>query len=140
MLPTVCGESPRRVLLVDDDVHSARLLGHLLWSHGTEVRYATGPVEAAAVFDEFEPDTVFSAVYVGGTRGAELLRRLSLRGRDFVGVLMTSGLERPGDPELEDYPILTRPWNLAKLARYLFILADATEQHDFAEFLDGSVD
>ena len=71
------GAAPgRKVLVVDDNVDSAKMLALMLSLDGHDVRTAFGGAEALAAVQTFTPDTVFLDIGLPGLDGYEVAKRL----------------------------------------------------------------
>jgi PAS domain S-box-containing protein len=68
--------SPRRIMLVDDNVDGAETLARLLGAHGHEVRVFHEPVAALAAVAEFRPDLAVLDIGLPVLDGYELARRM----------------------------------------------------------------
>jgi CheY-like chemotaxis protein len=69
-------DTPRRVLVIDDNVDSAEMLAEFMTMKGHDVRMAlTGP-EALLVFDRFRPDVVLLDIGLPGMNGYEVAQRI----------------------------------------------------------------
>lgn len=81
-----------RILVVEDEVHSARALDLYLTSQGHEVRLATRASEAFATVEGFEPEILLTDLVLpeelDGLEVAEILRR----DRPGLPVILMSGL------------------------------------------------
>ena len=83
-----------RVLVVDDDVASRKLMRKTLRREGFEVIEAENGEQALAVFDEQHPDIVLLDVEMPIMDGFTACEKLRLRPRaDHIPVLMVTGLE-----------------------------------------------
>ena len=74
--PSAAGGHPRRVLLVDDDPASRRLLGVSLRNAGFELSSAIDGAEALAAIEESPPEVLVLDFEMPGLDGAEVCRRL----------------------------------------------------------------
>jgi CheY-like chemotaxis protein/nitrogen-specific signal transduction histidine kinase len=77
--PPAVSASPRRVLIVDDNVDAADSLALVLRREGHDVAVAYGSLEALERFDAFSPEVVFLDIGLPGIDGYEVARRI--RGR-----------------------------------------------------------
>ncbi|MGB8169008.1 MAG: SpoIIE family protein phosphatase [Chthoniobacteraceae bacterium] len=85
---------PRKVLLVDDDETSRRLLGASLRHAGFELSSATDGAEALAAIESAPPDVLVLDFEMPGLDGAEVCRRLRASERTAVNqlpVIMLTG-------------------------------------------------
>jgi serine phosphatase RsbU (regulator of sigma subunit) len=73
---TPAAERPRRVLLVDDDAASRRLLGASLQNAGFELSAMADGAEALAAMESSPPDVLVLDFAMPGLDGAEVCRRL----------------------------------------------------------------
>ncbi len=69
-------ESPRRILIVDDNTDSARSLAMIQRRRGHEARTAFSGPDAVALAAEFLPDVVLLDIGLPGMDGLEVARRL----------------------------------------------------------------
>jgi CheY-like chemotaxis protein len=84
------GYPRRRILVVDDNVDSAKSLARLLARlYGQEVRVAHDGPEALSIADEFRPEVVLLDIGLPGMDGNEVARRLRVR-PEFEGVLIVA--------------------------------------------------
>ena len=80
----------RRLLVVDDDRLTNRVLQIRLQKKGYEVGSADGGEEALRMLDTFCPDLVFLDVSMPGVGGLEVLREVRTRELDAAVVMMTA--------------------------------------------------
>ncbi|WP_053572835.1 hybrid sensor histidine kinase/response regulator [Caballeronia cordobensis] len=78
--------TPRRVLMVDDNIDAAESLSLLLASEGHQVRSASDGFSALRVSDEFIPDAVILDIGLPDIEGDEVARRI--RKKRGVGVTL----------------------------------------------------
>jgi len=90
----------RRILLVDDDVHTLDTLAELLEAEGARVTTARGAEEALEKAREADFDLVVSDIGMPGTDGLELIARLRKlpHARRWPAIAVT-GFGRPADLE-----------------------------------------
>jgi CheY-like chemotaxis protein len=94
-------ETPRprdaRILVVDDERVNVVLLERILEQDGyRNVKSVTDPSEAAALYDQFEPDLVLLDLHLPDMPGQEVLRRLRAEPRTAqVPVVILSADARP---------------------------------------------
>ena len=62
----------RRILIVDDNIDAAEMLGQLMSIHGHVVALAYGGREALAAIENFLPDVVFLDIGMPGMDGYEV--------------------------------------------------------------------
>jgi two-component system CheB/CheR fusion protein len=74
--PAVGSPSSRRVLVVDDNLDAAEMLGMLLSLDGHDVRTASNGPEAIAVAQQFRPQVALLDIGLPGMSGYELAGRL----------------------------------------------------------------
>src|SRR5262245_55232341 len=70
------GPLPRRVLVVDDNVDAAELLGDVLRSVGHEVTVVNDPLRALNVFERFHPDVALLDIGLPVMNGYELAEKI----------------------------------------------------------------
>jgi PAS domain S-box-containing protein len=93
--------SPRRVLVVDDNVDAAETLVMLLRLDGHETRHAHSGADGLRVADEFLPDVVFLEIGMPGMSGHEVARRLRRDARfERTLLVAASGWGGDGDKRL----------------------------------------
>ena len=80
----------RRLLVVDDDPLTNRVLQLRLTKKGYQVDSAAGGEEALAMLDASRPDLVFLDVSMPGVGGLEVLQEVRARGLDAAVVMMTA--------------------------------------------------
>jgi CheY-like chemotaxis protein len=122
---------PRRVLVIDDNVHSAETLAVILRHWGYEVRVAFGGEEGLAAADEFRPETVLLDFRMPEMDGFEVARRLRTQPDQAATFIILLSGDHPSDltgGECEpDYDrFLSKPVNLGVLQRWLAREADRT--------------
>ncbi|MBA1275339.1 response regulator [Stutzerimonas azotifigens] len=110
------------VLLVDDDVEVAALVGEMLEHLGYRVTHATSATAALGTLtNECKVDIVFSDIMMpGGMNGVELAKEI--RARELgVPVLLTSGYAEVAQQSAaaEGVQILAKPYRLEELATAL---------------------
>ena len=93
-------ESPRRILLVDDNVDAADSMGQLLRVSGHEVLIAYGPIEALASAPAFAPEVAVLDIGLQSMDGYELAQELRTRlGADAPAMIALSGYGQERDRE-----------------------------------------
>lgn len=109
-----------KILVVDDEVAVAEMLGDFLTEQGYQVVMAHGGVEALAKMDLEQPQVVLLDMRMPGIDGIEVLRRI----RSFdkhVGILMISGHAdidlAKQTIELGAFDYILKPVDLAFLSR-----------------------
>ncbi|MDR7269982.1 PAS domain S-box-containing protein [Pelomonas saccharophila] len=75
-LPADLPETPRRVLLIDDNEDAAESLAMMLRADGHEVRTGFGPQDALTLAAAWRPDVVLLDIGLPGMDGYEVARRL----------------------------------------------------------------
>ncbi|MGI9321224.1 MAG: putative bifunctional diguanylate cyclase/phosphodiesterase, partial [Thiogranum sp.] len=121
-----------RVLVVDDDVASRKLMRKTLLREGFEVIEAENGAQALAVFDEQHPDIVLLDVEMPIMDGFTACEKLRRRPRaDHIPVLMVTGLEdiasvnRAYDAGATDF--ITKPINWPILGHRIRYMLRASE-------------
>lgn len=112
-----------RILVVDDDEATRRLLGLILWEEGEhEVLHAVAGEEALATVGGESPDLLILDVRLPDMEGVTLFRRVRQTG--YRGPILALTASSPSDPLLEelraesDAPsILLKPFDVDELAR-----------------------
>ena len=74
--PVRCTASPKRVLVVEDHIESARMLAFLVGQMGHKVEYAINGYVAVDIARRFRPDIVLLDLGMPGMDGFEVARRL----------------------------------------------------------------
>lgn len=108
-----------RILIVEDEVHSARALECFLTSLDHEVKVANRADQALAVAASFDPEVVLTDLLLAGDRDGIVVARELSRREPSPCVILMSGLPRP---EIEEraagqpvYGIQTKPLRLARV-------------------------
>lgn len=132
-----------RILVVDDDHLSSRMLEFLLCEQGYNVVLAEGAREALAAVEKELPQLVLLDVNLPQMNGFELFRRLRERGLDAPVIFVTAkgelddrvhGLKMGGD----DY--ITKPFQPAELvARIEAVLRRYQQAHEPARVIHAGV-
>jgi lipopolysaccharide/colanic/teichoic acid biosynthesis glycosyltransferase/CheY-like chemotaxis protein len=109
-----------RILVVDDEPTARRFVSQLLRKHGYEVRVAAGGDEAIAALQQWPPSLVLLDVYMPGTDGLTVLRRIREKEEFlYLPVLLLTGMDTLADKRLgfqvgaDDY--VTKPFNQQEL-------------------------
>ena len=84
-----------RVLVVDDDVALAEMIGIVLGSEGYEVSYCYDGAVAVDIFASVDPDLVLLDVMLPGMSGLEICRRI--RANSDVPIVMLTARSDTGD-------------------------------------------
>ena len=118
----------RQVLLVEDDLDNARLIGSWLSTLGFAVRHAITGEAALAECERDRPDVVVLDIGLPGIDGLEVLRRLRrAAGWEQLPVVVTSIVQPAGDePEL-DHQVrswLVKPFSARQLQRAVALALD----------------
>jgi PAS domain S-box-containing protein len=91
---------PRRVMIVDDHVDAAMLLGDALALAGHEVRTVNSPEDAIETVRTFHPDVAILDIGMPGMDGYELARTLRERlGDTKLKLIALTGYGQPSDRE-----------------------------------------
>jgi two-component system OmpR family response regulator/two-component system alkaline phosphatase synthesis response regulator PhoP len=126
------GESRERILVVEDDLTSARMVRDYLEAHGYAITLAATGTDGLACFEREPPDLMIVDVALPKKSGFELCRdvKQTAHGRQ-MPVLLMSAVYRDGDHAAEvvdealraqDYPV--KPFDLKELlARVRALLA-----------------
>lgn len=94
-----------RVLVVEDEVHSARALELYLSDLGYQVRTATCGEEALAAVTGFVPDVLLTDLLLAGPMdGIDVARELAGRFPDLAVILMSGLPASDLEPRLETLP------------------------------------
>ena len=126
-----------RVLVVDDDLALAEMLGIVLRNEGLEVTHVADGSEAVAAFRESRPDLVLLDVMLPGLDGMEVCRRI--RAESGVPIVMLTARTDPVDVVLgleagaDDY--VTKPFEPAILAARLRAVLRRVARHDASPVL-----
>lgn len=117
--------SQARILIVDDEDDTARVLGRALERHGCRVRRAASVDEALSLVDDWKPDLVVSDYSMPGRTGGDLLEALA----DHCPDLITSRrfVFLTGHPDLarlhaapRDLTVIAKPYRLDEV-RHLIL-------------------
>jgi len=79
-----------RVLLVDDDEITLRMLGHTLEQAGYETRAAEDGARGLEIFEDFAPDLVLCDIEMPEMNGLELLAAIRERSAEAIVVMATA--------------------------------------------------
>ena len=116
-------DTPRRVLVVDDNLDSAETLEMLLGNLGHEVRTAHDGLEGVGVAAAFQPDVVLLDIGLPKLNGYDAARRIrALRGDGVVLIAVTGwgqDEDRRRSREAGFDHHLTKPVNLGALQKLL---------------------
>jgi two-component system, OmpR family, alkaline phosphatase synthesis response regulator PhoP len=120
-----------KILVVEDDRSTARLLEFLLSREGYEVTRAKDGVRAIQVALEFAPDVILLDLYLPDMTGAEVLKRLRAEpggGNPAVIILSARSFELPPQQlaELGASATCTKPIAPSSLLRVLKEVLAAT--------------
>ncbi len=80
----------RRILVVEDDVGTSRLVGEILRSEGTKIEYASDGVDALETLRTSVPDLVVLDLALPRIDGWEILNTLQQAGREIPVVIITA--------------------------------------------------
>jgi two-component system, OmpR family, response regulator len=83
--------TPKRVLVVDDNIDAANTLEMLLRSLGHETRVVYDRPSALETLDEFRPDVVLLDIGMPGMNGFEVARHLRARKNHQVKIVAVTG-------------------------------------------------
>jgi PAS domain S-box-containing protein len=124
------GESPRRVLVVDDNVDAAQTLGLVLEQRGHTVRCVHSGHSALAALESFDPEIVLLDIGLPDIDGHEVAQRIRathggrrMRVYALTGWGQESDRKRSLDAGFDEH--LTKPVNAAQLL--CLIAADARD-------------
>jgi len=81
---------PIRMLLIEDDVESAKSMRLMLQRRGVTVRHVLSGEEAIAIFNPADFNVVVSDIRLGAMSGVEVLRALRRDHPDFPFILLTA--------------------------------------------------
>lgn len=112
---------PRRVLVVDDDVHGARALSRLLRDDGYDVEVATDGAAGVARLSAMPlPDVVVTEVTLPHANGLALARYAQAQSPAIVIVFATSSPHRTREHGLAAEPlVLAKPLDYARFRERL---------------------
>jgi CheY-like chemotaxis protein len=116
--------SGTRVLLVDEDDRSAKLLALVLRAAGAEVRAAATTAGALAVATVFEPQLVALDLVLPGSGGLALMRSLRAHPRTRDAVLVVVSALHEAHDQREAFAagcaaFLPKPIDIDEVARFL---------------------
>ena len=80
----------RRILVVEDDVGTSRLVGEILRSDGIQIEYAADGVDALETLRTSMPDLVVLDLALPRIDGWEILNTLQQAGREIPVVIITA--------------------------------------------------
>ena len=80
----------RRILVVEDDVGTSRLVGEILRSEGIQIEYASDGVDALRTLRTSVPDLVVLDLALPRIDGWEILNTLQQAGREIPVVIITA--------------------------------------------------
>jgi DNA-binding NtrC family response regulator len=101
--------APRRILVVDDEVHVLKALARMLRRAGLDVRTTTSPREALALLAEAPADVVVADFRMPEMTGSELLAEVARHHPTIRRVLLTGYADLESrDPGLA---IVSKPWD-----------------------------
>jgi CheY-like chemotaxis protein len=90
--PTSTPTSKRKVLVIDDNEDTARLLSLLLEVRGHEARAAFNGEEALAICRDFRPEAIILDLTLPDIEGFELAKRLrAIEGLEDVAIVAATG-------------------------------------------------
>lgn len=112
---------PCRILLVDDNTDTLKVLAHLLHSRGHTVHTATSVAEAQGVATNFKIDLLISDLGLPDGSGIDLMRQLRMhgisRGIAFSGYGMDSDIQKSRDAGFLAH--LTKPVDIKVLMQQI---------------------
>jgi DNA-binding NtrC family response regulator len=113
------GLTPRRILLVDDEVQVLNALGRLLRRRGFDVRTTTSPREALELLRAAPADVVIADFKMPEMTGMELLDEVHRLDPRVVRMLVTgyADLESGGGANALGVHVLAKPWDAEELVR-----------------------
>lgn len=110
-------ETPRRILVVDDEPQITRVLRTSLSSQGYDIRVANEGETALEIMKDWSPDLVITDLAMPNMDGLELCRRLRVSSQIPIIVLSVRGEERTKvqalDAGADDY--VTKPFGIEEL-------------------------
>lgn len=114
----------RRILIVDDELGSARLLkANLERTHGYQVRVENWPEDATAVAREFKPDIVLLDILMPRMPGGDVAAAFKADGelKETPIVFLTAAVRRDQVEDHEgiicDYPCIAKPASVAEIVQ-----------------------
>ena len=111
--------TPRKVLIVDDELNVCNALRRSLRREGYEMQFAHQPSEALALLDQHTFDLVMSDHLMPNMTGLEFLKRVRDRHPDSVRLMLTGHADTQTAIEAinhgEIYRFLTKPWDDTEL-------------------------
>jgi CheY-like chemotaxis protein len=84
-----------RILVVDDNAHTAETLAYLVGKFGHETQFAVDAVEGLRLVEAFRPDVALLDLAMPETDGLELARQIRSAGQPITLVAVT-GYRNPG--------------------------------------------
>lgn len=127
-----------KILIVDDDVDSLKLIGLMLQRHGYEVSAANSGAQALAKAEKEQPDLIILDVMMPDMNGLDVCRRLRSNERTagiaiimFTAKTLIDDKVKGFEAGADDY--LTKPTHPAELAsRVKAVLARSAAKHETA--------
>jgi CheY-like chemotaxis protein len=126
-----------RILVVEDNPEVAEVAAGLLEQLGNVTRIVGNADAALKALDEDAPDLVFSdIVMAGGMDGLELARRIRAERPD-IPILLATGYSQAAERMGDEFPILTKPYQIADLNRALTQLLGSPDAPDAESDLEA---
>jgi len=117
--------SPRRILIVDDEINVCRALYRCLRREGYELFVANSPREALALLQSTRVDAVISDHLMPNMTGLEFLKMVRNRHPDCLRIMLTGHADMQTAIDAinhgEIYRFLTKPWDDTELKVTLHI-------------------
>jgi two-component system response regulator ArlR len=97
-------ERPRRILVVEDERHIARLLDHVLSKEGYDVAVVHDGETALETIGVHQPDALLLDIGLPGISGLDFLRQIrqNARWRDLVVIVLSAHWFEYDDPSIAD--------------------------------------
>lgn len=106
------------VLIVDDEVDIAEMIGGLLEDEGYEVAYASNGREGLESIERRRPDLILSDVMMPIMTGPEMLTELRKQGpRSDIPAIIMSAADRQHLAPSFDVPYLKKPFHIDDLLK-----------------------
>jgi DNA-binding response OmpR family regulator len=122
----------RKILIVDDDIHTQKLLTEALSNHKYETEVASDGFSAGIKIKEFKPSLIILDLIMPGMNGFEVCRQIKEKSStSHIKILAITGYDtkenrdRIMEAGADDY--LSKPLEISKLIQHLEVLLKQKE-------------